>query len=400
MAARAVPAHAPLDRIVPSMPIYMDCAATTPLDPRVRTEMLRYLDDEFGNAGSRTHAWGQRARTAVEQARTRVAAVVAAGRGDVIFTSGATESNNLAILGLAAGAGGRRHIVTTAIEHHAVLEPIEELRRRGFDTTCVQPDATGAVDPDAIRDAVRPETLLVSVMHVNNETGVVQPIAEIAERLRAADAYFHVDAAQGFGRLIDDLRHPRIDLISTSAHKIQGPKGVGALVTRRRDGRRPPLQPLLYGGGQERGLRPGTIPVPLVAGFGVAAELAAAEAADRLLRCTALRDALVAGLAPLEPVVNGDASRSVPYIVNLSFPDLEAEVVIDAWSDLVAVSNGAACTSQHYTCSHVLAAMQLPTGRLDGAVRFSWCASTPEPDWSALVAALEPYRHGREAAAT
>jgi cysteine desulfurase len=381
------------------VPVYLDCAATTPLDPRVREEMLRYLDEDFGNAGSRTHAWGSRARAAVEQARDRVAAVVAAGRGDVIFTSGATESNNLAILGLAAGEPQRKHIVTTAIEHHAVLEPLAELARRGVEVTPVRPDAGGAVDPDAIVAAVRPETLLVTVMHVNNETGVVQPIGEIAERLRTHHAYLHVDAAQSFGRPIEDLRHQRIDLISVSGHKINGPKGIGALILRRRGADRPPVRPLMFGGGQERGLRPGTMPVPLVAGFGLAAELAVAEGAARWARCTAFRASLLAGLAPLEPVLNGDPARSVPYIVNLSLPGLEAEVAIDAWKDLVGISNGAACTSQRYTCSHVLSAMRLPARRIDGALRFSWCATSPEPDWRALVAAAEPYRDRTKAAA-
>ena len=381
------------------MPIYLDCAATTPLDARVRDEMLPYLDDDFGNAGSRTHDWGQRARRAVEQARDRIATVVHAGRGDVVFTSGATESNNLAILGLAGGDGtSRRHIVTTAIEHHAVLEPIAELARRGFEVTTVSPDATGAVDADAVLDAVRPDTLFVSLMHVNNETGVIQPVSAVADGLGGSDAYLHVDAAQSFARELEALRHPRIDLISASGHKIHGPKGVGALIARRRGSARPPLRPLLFGGGQERGLRPGTMPVPQVAGFGLAAELAVQEAGTRATRCAAFRDALLNGLAPLEPVVNGELSRVVPYIVNLSVPGLEAEAAIDAWRDLVAISNGAACTSQSYTCSHVLSAMGLPAWRRDGALRFSWSATTSTPDWGALVASVEGHRTPLKAA--
>jgi cysteine desulfurase len=385
--------------MVPAMPIYLDCAATTPLDPRVRAEMLHFLDEEFGNPGSRTHPWGLRARRAVEQARDRVAAVAGASRGDVVFTSGATESNNLALLGLAA-PGTPGHVVTTAIEHHAVLEPTAELARRGVAVSYAPPEPNGAVDPDAVLALVRPDTRLISVMHVNNETGVIQPIAEIASRLPEDGPYFHVDAAQSFGRELASLRHPRIDLISVSAHKIHGPKGVGALITRRRRGRRPPLQPLLFGGGQERRLRPGTMPVPLVAGLGLAAALAEAEANERTTRCQVFRDSMMRGLAPLEPVVNGDLDRSVPYIASLSFPGLSAEVVIDAWKDLVGISNGAACTSHSYTCSHVLSAMRLPAWRSDGAVRLSWCATTPEPDWSALVAAAAPHRTRHEAART
>jgi cysteine desulfurase len=234
------------------------------------------------------------------------------------------------------------------------------------------------------------------MMHVNNETGVVQPVAEVAERLSGTETFLHVDAAQGFGREIDALRHCRLDLISVSAHKIHGPKGVGALVMRRRDGKRPPLQALMFGGGQERGIRPGTIAVPLVAGFGVAAEVAIAERETRDRACRAFRRSLLSGLAPLDPAVNGDADRCVSYISNLSFPGLDAETVIDAWKGLVAISNGAACSSQSYTCSHVLSAMRLPAARRDGALRFSWCASTPEPDWRGLVAALAPCRRAAE----
>jgi cysteine desulfurase len=374
------------------MPVYLDCAATTPLDLRVRAEMLRYFDEDFGNAGSRTHELGQRARAAVEQARDRVAAVAGSARGDVIFTSGATEANNLAILGLAAAARERRHIVSTAIEHHAVLEPLAELERRGFEVTLVPPDSGGAVGAGAVAAALRPDTFLVTLMHVNNETGVIQPIGEVAARLEGTDTFLHVDAAQSFAREIPALRHPRIDLISVSAHKINGPKGVGALIARRRGRLRPPLQPLMFGGGQERQLRPGTLPVPLIAGFGRAAELAASEAIERRERCVAFRGSLLAGLGPLDPVVNGDPARSVPYVLNLSFPGLDAETVMYAWRDLVAISNGAACSSQSYTCSHVLSAMRLPEWRMDGALRFSWCAASVEPDWNAMVAAVRPYR--------
>jgi cysteine desulfurase len=381
--------------IMASMPVYLDCAATTPLDTRVRDGMLPFLEGEFGNSGSRTHDWGRRARTAVEQARDRIADVVASSRGDVLFTSGATESNNLAIIGLASGASGHPHIISTSIEHHAVLEPIAALERRGCTVTFVEPGPDGAVDPSSITAALRPETLLVSVMHVNNETGVIQPIAEIADALAESNTYLHVDAAQSFARLMEPLRHPRIDLISISAHKIHGPKGIGALVMRRRNNQRPPLQPLMFGGGQERGLRPGTMPVALAVGFGMAAELAVAELDMRAARCGAFRNSLLRGLAPLEPVVNGDLRKSVPYIINLAFPGLDAEVAIDAWKDLVAVAHGAACASQSYTCSHVLSAMQLPEWRKEGALRFSWDATTPEPDWAALVAAAEHVRESR-----
>lgn len=376
------------------MPVYMDCASTTPLLAQVRDEVLLYLDEDFGNAGSRTHDYGRRARAAVERARDRVAEVVGASRGDIVFTSGATESNNLALLGLArhGEATGRRHIISTAIEHHAVLEPLAELERRGFQVDRILPDSGGAVDARAVQNALRPDTLLVSVMHVNNETGMIQPIEEIASILQRSEAIFHVDAAQGFGKEIPALRSPRIDLISISGHKVHAPKGVGAAVVRRRDGARPPLEPLLYGGGQERGWRPGTLPVPLIAGFGKAAELALDECDARARRCREFRDQLLAGLAPLQSVINGDPNRCVPHILNLSIPGLDAETTIEAWHNLVAISQGAACTSQTYTCSHVLSAMGLAPSQQDGAVRLSWCHVTPMPDVRAMVEAIERAR--------
>lgn len=376
------------------MAVYLDCAATTPLDPRVREEVVRYLDEDFGNAGSRAHEYGRRARSAVERARNQVAAVVDAGRGDVVFTSGATESNNLAILGLArhGEATGRRHIISTAIEHHAVLEPLAALERRGFQVERLMPDAGGALDPAAVERALRTDTLLVTVMHVNNETGVIQPIEEIASLLERTQVTLHVDAAQGFGKEIRPLRHPRIDLISISGHKIHAPKGVGALIVRRRNGARPPLEALMYGGGQERGWRPGTLPVHLIAGLGKAAQLALDENDVRAQRCRAFRHRLLEGLAPLHPVLNGDPEHSVPHIVNFSIPGVDAETAIEAWQDLVAISHGAACTSQTYICSHVLSAMGVPQWRQDGALRLSWSHVTPMPDLQAMVMAIERER--------
>ena len=369
---------------------YLDCAATTPLDPRVREEVLLYLDREFGNAGSRTHDYGRRARNAVEAARDRVAAVAGASRGDVFFTSGATESNNLAILGLEGHgrASGRTHVITSRIEHHAVLEPITELERRGFHVTWLDPTAGGWIEAEAVREALRPETLLVSVMHANNETGVLQPLDEIAGVLGDHPAYFHVDAAQGFGKEVRLLSHQRIDLISASGHKIHAPKGIGALILRRHDNRRPPVQPLLFGGGQERGLRPGTLPVHQIAGLGKAAELALAEWQMRDGCCRSFRERLLEGLAPLAPVIHGDVARSLPNIVNLSIPGVDAESAMEAWSELVAVSDGAACTSASYTCSHVLSAMGLPESRMSGALRFSWCHFSELPDLAAMVEAI------------
>jgi cysteine desulfurase len=365
-------------------PFYLDCNATTPLEPAVREIMLRFFEDEFGNEGSRTHEYGAHAKQAVQRARDQVAAVVQAQRDEVIFTSGATESNNLALLGLAMGPAGdkRRHILSTQIEHKAVLEPLEELARRGFEVELLPPNRGGWVEPERVRQALRPETLLVSVMHANNETGVIQPIEEIAALLARHPAYFHVDAAQTFGKLIAPLRLPRLDLISISAHKIFGPKGVGALITRRRGYERPPLQPLAFGGGQERGLRPGTLPVPLLAGFGVAADLALRDHAARRAQCLRFRESLEAALLPLGPILHGDPARTLPHVLNLAFPGLDSEAVMLALKSEMALSNGSACTSASYKPSHVLSAMGIPEEEIAGALRFSWCHMTEEVEWA------------------
>lgn len=391
---RGGPAANELGRAASGRPAYLDCAATTPIDPRVQDIVLQYLSAEFGNAGSRTHEYGLHARRAVEKARDQVAQVAGAKRGEVIFTSGATESNNLALLGLAhhGTATGKRHIVGTRIEHHAVLEPLQTLADEGFTVSLLAPNGHGWVEPEAVRRALRDDTLLVSVMHVNNETGVLQPLAEIASVLEEHPAYFHVDAAQGFGKDIETLRHPRIDLISVSGHKIHAPKGIGALIARRRKGSHPPLKPLMYGGGQERGLRPGTLPVHLAAGLGRAAELALREAEQRQQQAEAFRRRLLQGLKPLGPVLNGDPGRCLPQILNISIPGFDAEAVMEAWKDLAAISDGAACTSQSYTCSHVLSAMGLSEERKDGAVRLSWCHLTEMPDAGSMVKMLQRSR--------
>jgi cysteine desulfurase len=377
--------------VVPMRAVYLDCNATTPIDPEVRETVMRFADEEYGNAGSRTHEFGSRAKQAVTEAREAIAAVVSAQRDEVVFTSGATEANNIAILGLESHAekSQRRHIVTTAIEHKAVLEPIDHLRRRGFEVTIVAPNEGGWVDPAAVRGALRPDTLLVSVMHVNNETGIRQPLEEIASALGGSEAYFHVDAAQGFGKEIDALKNPRIDLISVSGHKVYAPKGIGALVTRRRGFSRVPLSPLMFGGGQERGLRPGTLPVPLIVGFGLAAKLAARDLVARRAATMAFRGRLMAALAPVGALQNGDADRCITTTLNVSLPGIDSEAVMVALKEVVAISNGSACTSSSYEPSHVLTAMGLSDDRVRGALRFSWCHLTPEPDWSELTRCLK-----------
>jgi len=369
------------------MPIYLDCNATTPLEPEVREVLRAFLEEEFGNEGSRTHEFGARAKQAVQKARDQVAAVVGVGRDEVLFTSGATEANNLAILGLADhGISSKRmHVVATAIEHKAVLEPIQELERRGFEVTIVPAQRDGTVCPQQVVTTVRPDTLLVSVMAANNETGARQPIAEIATALQGYDAYFHTDAAQAFGKDLDGLRNPRLDLISISAHKLYGPKGVGALITRRRGFAKPPLKPLMHGGGQERGLRPGTLPVALIAGFGKAAELGVKSVESRRARCRAIKAKAIEAFAPLNPRIHGPADNTQDHVLNVAFPGLDSEALMVALKADVAVSNGSACTSSSYTPSHVLKAMGYTDDEANEAVRFSWCHLTPDVDWPGLA---------------
>jgi cysteine desulfurase len=360
----------------------------------VSAEVIRYLEVEFGNAGSRTHERGTRAKAAVQRARERVAALLAADPSEVVFTSGATEADNLALLGLAAFGerAGRRHIVSTQIEHKAVLEPLHSLAARGFEVDLVPPSSEGWVDADEVLGRVRGDTLLVSVMHANNETGVLQPIQEIAAGLSGHPAYLHVDAAQGFGKDVSTLQDRRIELISISAHKAYAPKGVGALVCRRRGFDRPPLEPLMFGGGQERGLRPGTLPVHLIVGQGLAAELARQEHEARNTRNAAFKAELLGHLAALSPVLNGDPERTLPHVVNLSIPGVDAEAAMVALKGIVEVSNGSACTSSSYEPSHVLTAMGLSDERIRGALRISWCHLTETPDWEAMVRALRTLR--------
>ncbi len=372
------------------LPIYMDCNATTPLDPQVRDIVFRYLEEDFGNAGSRTHEYGTRAKQAVQNARQQVAAIIDAEPHEVIFTSGATESNNLAILGLARHGDqvGKKHIISTQIEHKAVLEPLERLRERGFEITLLKPTAGGWVEAEAIAKSLRPDTLLVTVMHVNNETGIAQPIEEIAKALSGSDVFFHTDAAQGFGKELQPLKNKRLDLLSISGHKVFAPKGVGALAMRKRGFKRPPIEPLALGGGQERGIRPGTLPVALIVGLGLAAELAGKEVKERAARCSHMKKHVIDAFADLGATFNGDQSRALPHVINLSIPGIDSEASMLALRDLIAISNGSACTSQDYEPSHVLGAMGLDDNAIRGALRISWCPMTESPDWDEVVSRL------------
>lgn len=375
-------------------PTYLDCNATTPVDPAVLAEVLLFLQDEYGNAGSRTHSYGQRAKQRVNRAREEVAAVVSAKPDEVVFTSGATESNNIAILGLeeAGTRTARRHIIATQIEHKAVLEPVERLRQRGFEVTLLPSSADGRINPDDVAEALRPDTLIVSIMAANNETGVIQPIPDVAKVLDTHDAYFHVDAAQAFGKITNHIVSSRIDMISISGHKLYAPKGIGALVVRRRGYNRVPLTPLTIGGGQERGLRSGTLPVALIAGLGTASIAAMTNHTVWRDHCLELRRGLLDALKPLNADLNGDPEFTMPHTLNFSIPGVDSEAAIVALKDIAAISNGSACTSQSYDPSHVLVAMGLSQKRIQGALRFSWSHLTELPNWSAIAERLHHIR--------
>ena len=372
-------------------PAYLDCNATTPLEPRARELVFDWLS-RVGNSGSRTHDYGGAAKRAVGEAREQVATVVNASPEEVIFTSGATEANNIALLGTPCfRKDGGAHAISTQIEHKAVLEPLAQLEKMGAEVTLLRPNPGGWVEPEAVREALRPNTKMVSIMHVNNETGVVQPISEIADVLRDHDTLFHVDAAQGFGKRLSDLQEPRIDLISVSGHKIYGPQGIGALIARRRGYQKLPAEPIAFGGGQEHGIRPGTLPVALIAGFGLTAELSVSESAERTKHCASQKEKMLGAFHSLALKFHGDQDRVLPHTINFSVPGLDAEAAIIALKDLVAVSNGSACTSQSYSPSHVLEAMDIEQDEIEGALRFSWCHLTEEVDWESVADRLRTF---------
>lgn len=354
-------------------PVYLDHHATTPVDPRVVEAMLPFFSEKFGNASSRHHPFGWEARDAVAAARKEAARVVGADPREIVFTSGATESDNLAVRGVVT-ADERRpaHVVTMTTEHHAILDPCRRLEREGVEVTYVPPLPDGLCDPAAVAAALRPHTRLVSVMAANNEIGVVQPITEIAELTRARGILLHTDAAQAVGKIPIDVDALGVDLLSFTAHKFCGPKGIGALYVRRRR-RRPriAIAPLADGGGQEKGLRSGTLNVPGIVGFGAAAAIVHAELADEAQRVGAMRDRLLAGLRErLDGVtVNGSLVARVPHNLNVSFDGIEGESLLVGLDD-IAVSSGAACTTANPEPSHVLAAIGVPARLARASVRF------------------------------
>jgi len=352
------------------LPIYMDYSATTPVDPRVASVMIPYLTEKFGNPASRSHAFGWEADAAVELAREQVAALVNADPKEIIWTSGATESNNLAIKGAVHFYQGKgKHVITMSTEHKAVLDTVRELEREGFSATYLDPEPSGLLDLEKFRAALRPDTVLVSVMLVNNEIGVIQDIAAIGEICRDKGILFHVDAAQATGKVAIDLQQLKVDLMSFSAHKTYGPKGIGALYVRRKP--RVRLEAQMHGGGHERGMRSGTLPTHQIAGMGEAFRIAREEMAQENERMRMLRDRLLKGLMTMEEVhVNGDMEQRVPHNLNLSFNFVEGESLMMAIKD-VAVSSGSACTSASLEPSYVLRALGRSDELAHSSIRFS-----------------------------
>ncbi len=375
-----------MDRV---MPIYLDHQATTPCDPRVVEAMAPYWTREFGNAASRTHAFGWRAEEAVESAREEVARLVGADSREIVFTSGATESNNLVLQGVARACRERGdHIITCRTEHRAVLDPLDALEKEGFRVTRLPVDADGLIDLDELRAALDPRTILVSIMHVNNEIGVVQPLDEIGRLAREHGVLFHSDAAQSVGKLPLKVDALGVDLLSLTGHKLYGPKGIGALYVRRRS---PALRlaPILQGGGHERGLRSGTLPVPLCVGLGRACGIAGQEHETDAKHVARLRERLWRRLSlELDEVwLNGHPERRVPGNLNLSFVGLEAQALLVALPE-VALSSGSACTSANPEPSHVIRALGVGKARALGAVRFGIGRSNTEQEIDAVVELL------------
>jgi cysteine desulfurase len=376
--------------VAPKLPVYLDYHATTPVDPRVFEAMRPYFTDVFGNAASRSHVFGMRAASAVEKAREEVADLVGANAKEIVFTSGATEANNLAVLGAARARRAKgTHVVVSAIEHRAVLDPCARLEAEGFRVTRVAPDRLGRTSAGSVGDALRDDTVLVTVMAANNEIGTLNAVPEIAGVCKARGVLFHTDAVQAAGKVPLDVHAAGVDLLSLSAHKLCGPKGVGALFVRASNPR-VALDPLFFGGGHERGLRPGTLDVPGIVGFGAAAAIARSEGAEEAARVGSLRDRLWDRLKAGVPGVsrNGAASGCLPGNLNVRFPGAPSDTVMMEARDL-AVSSGSACTSASVDASHVLLGIGLTKEQAHESIRFGLGRFTTqeEVDWAAAAVA-------------
>lgn len=358
------------------MSVYLDYNASAPINSKVLDYMVEVYKTSYGNADSRTHNYGNSARNIVEQARGKVAHILDINKDEVFFTSGATESNNIVLQGLKSYAekSNKKHIITTAIEHKAVLETAKHLQAEGFEVDFVSPDRSGRISSTEVIKLLRNDTLIVSVQHVNNETGIIQPVQEIGELLDNKSIFFHVDATQSFGKLIPELKTLKYDMLSMSAHKLGGPQGIGALVLKKKRYHLPPIKGIMYGGQQEHGIRPGTIPVALTAGCGCACEIAEQSYKENIEKNKHLKAIILKSLeeSGLEFFFNGDQRYCVNNTVNICFPGVMSEALMIATKQYCGISNGSACTSSNYAPSYVLSAMGIPDREIECSVRISW----------------------------
>ena len=364
------------------MGIYLDNNSSSPIDERVLAVMVDTYLHSYGNADSRTHNHGEQARITVEDARKQVASLLGINSSEVFFTSGSTESNNIAIQGLEEYAleTNKKHIITSAVEHKSVLETVKMMKKKGFEIDLVNPDLSGQVNLQEILHKVRDDSLLVSIMHVNNETGIIQPVAELGSELEKRNVLFHVDATQSCGKLVDEIRNLKYNMLSFSAHKLKGPQGVGVLVLKKKRYKLPPVKNIMYGGQQEHGIRPGTIPVALVAGCGKACEIAEIEYKENSHKLRKLKSTLEELLndSGVDYHYNGDQNYCVDSSANICFKGVMSEALMLSSKQYCSVSNGSACTSKSYSPSYVLEAMGIPIEDIESSVRISWGPETDE----------------------
>ena len=362
------------------MSVYLDYNASAPINDLVLNRMIDVYKNAIGNPDSRTHNYGDNARAIVEDARKQVASLLSVDSTEVFFTSGAIESNNIAIQGLReySRKTGKNHIITTSIEHKAVLETVKHLGEEGFDVSIISPDQSGRIDAEQVLDAVKPTTLLVSVMHVNNETGIIQPVDIIGKQLKDTDVLFHVDATQSCGKLVEEIRVLNYNMLSFSAHKLSGPQGVGVLVLRRNAGKRLPIKPITYGGQQENGIRPGTVPVALVAGCGEACEIAAKSYKSNCEHNKKIKSMILEAIANsgLDYQLIGDQRYCVDSTINVALKGVISEALMLSTKQYCGVSNGSACTSKTYSPSYVLKAMGISEDVINCCIRISWGSKT------------------------
>lgn len=358
------------------MSTYLDYNASTPIDERVLSVMIDVYRNAYGNADNINNSFGEKAGSVVDNARKEVASLLGVKKDEVFFTSGATESDNMVIFGLVdyAQKTGKKHIITTAIEHKAVLEPLSKLEKMGFEITYIYPDKSGRINENDVLNALRDDTLLVSVMHANNETGIIQPVKEIGDALADKDIFFHVDAAQTFGKLVEELRGVKYTFLSASAHKMYGPQGIGVLVMRKKRYKQPPITPMFFGGSQEHGFRPGTIPTALIAGLGEACRIAGKEYADNLKKYEETKELIYQLLdrSGISFSVNGERKFCIPNTLNIRIEGMNSVALIQQCKPFCGISNGSACNTMSHKPSHVLKAMGFSDEHTEQSIRISW----------------------------